>query len=234
MFAILIIWIRIGTLESYNTDGRDFRLKRRLEEISGQPCLMLHQEQMTPEIVEPLKPRAMLLSGCGTFFQHFKPETFYGFEDTLNALADVPTLGLCASHQLMGFMFNDGFRNLTKLEDEMMRPLRPGEPDVLDPNPDALGFFCEEGFYPVRPVKADPLFDELPDPVVVRQSHYAEMKTVPPDFDLIASNENCRIQAIRHRERPLYGTQFHPEYYVDVYPHGRKILENFFRVAGVL
>ena len=115
---------------------------------------MLHQEQMTPEIVAPLKPRAMLLSGCGTFFQHFKPETFYNFEDTLNAMADVPTMGLCASHQLMGFMFNDGFRNLTRLEDEMMRPLRPGEPDVLDPNPDALGYFCEEGFYPVSPVRS--------------------------------------------------------------------------------
>ena len=230
----MIIWIRIGTLDTYNKDGRDFWLKRRLEDISGQPCLMLHQEQMTPEIVGPLKPRAMLLSGCGTFFQHFKPETFYGFEDTLNAMADVPTLGLCASHQLMGFMFNSGFRNLTKLEDEMMRPLRPGEPDVLAPNPDAAGFFSEEGFYPVSVLRPDPLFDALPDTIVVRQSHYAEMKILPPEFDLIASNENCRIQAIKHRSRPLYGTQFHPEYYVDVYPHGLKILENFFRFATVL
>ena len=31
----MIIWIRIGTLESYNKDDRDFRLKRRLEEVSG-------------------------------------------------------------------------------------------------------------------------------------------------------------------------------------------------------
>ncbi len=230
----MIIWSRIGTLESYNRDGRDFRLKRRLEEISRQPCLMLHQGQMAPEIVGPLKPRAMLLSGCGTFFRHFEPEAFYGFEDTLNEMADVPTMGLCASHQLMGFMFNHGFRSLTKLEDEMMRPLRPGEPDVLDPNPDALGYFCEEGFHQVAALQADPLFDGLPDPFVVRQSHYAEMKIVPPGFDLIASNGNCRIQAIKHRDRPLYGTQFHPEYYIDSYPHGRKILENFFRFAGVL
>ena len=230
----MIIWIRIGTLESYNKDDRDFRLKRRLEEVSGQPCLMLHQAQMTPDIIGPLKPQAILLSGCGTFFQHFNPKAFYDFEDTLNAMADVPTMGLCASHQLMGFMFNHGFRNLSNLEDEMMRPLMPGEPDVLDPNPDALGYFCEEGFYPVTALQPDQLFEGLPDPLVVRQSHYAEMKTVPSNFDLIASNENCRIQAIKHRERPLYGTQFHPEYYVEVYPHGRTILENFFRFAGVL
>lgn len=230
----MIIWIRIGLLELYNKDGRDFRLKRRIEEISGQPCLMLHQTQMKPEIIEPMAPQAILLSGCGTFFQHFTPETFYGFEDTLNTLVEVPTLGLCASHQLLGFMFNDGFRSMAKLKDEMMRPLRPGEPDVLDPNSDALGYFCEEGFYPVSVESPDPLFDGLPNQVVVRQSHYAEIKIMPKDFDLIASNENCRIQAIKHRHRPLYGTQFHPEYYVSFYPHGRKILENFFRIAGIL
>lgn len=230
----MIIWIRIGKLKSYNEKGQDFRLKRRFEDISGEPCLMMHQTQMKPDIIEGMKPQAILLSGSGTFFRHFAPETFYGFEDTLNALEDVPTLALCASHQLIGFMFNYGFRSMTELKDEMMRPLRSGEPDVLDPNPDALGYFCEEGFYPVSVLFPDPLFHGLPNQVIVRQSHYAEIKKLPKDFDLIASNENCKIQAIKHKHRPLYGTQFHPEYYVSSYPHGRKILENFFRIAGII
>ena len=134
----------------------------------------------------------------------------------------------------MGIMFNQGFRNLSELQDEMMRPLHPGEPDVTEPSADAVGYFSEEGFYPVKTLQSDPLFDHLPDPFIVRQSHYAEIKTLPPDFDLIATNDHCRIQAMKHKTRPLYGTQFHPEYYIDAYPHGRTILENFFRMAGIL
>ena len=229
----MIIWVRVETLEKYGADNRDFMLKRRFETITGEPCLVLHVSQMTPEIIAPLKPQALLLSGCGTFFKDFSPDTFYGFEDTILTLTDVPMIGFCASHQLMGILFNQGFRNVSELRDELMRPLRPGEPDVIEPSADAVGYFSEAGFYPITAVRPDPLFDHLPDPFTVRQSHYAEVKTLPPDFDLIATNDNCRIQAMKHKTRLLYGTQFHPEYYIDAYPHGRTMLENFFRMAGI-
>jgi len=227
----MIIWIRVETMENYEAGDGDFKLKRRFEALSGEPCLVLHMSQATPELVAPLKPRALLLSGCGTWFKRFPVEAFFPFEDTLNALPEVPTIGFCGSHQLIGFMFNHGLRNLSIVEDEPLRPLRPGEPD--QPNPEAIGYFAEIGFYPISKIGNDPLFDGLPDPFVVRESHYAEIKRMPPGFDLIATNDNCRIQAIKHRDRILYGTQFHPEAYVDGYPHGRKILENFFRIAGI-
>jgi GMP synthase-like glutamine amidotransferase len=79
----------------------------------------------------------------------------------------------------------------------------------------------------------DPLFADLPDPFVVREWHQCEIKTLPPEFDLIATNENCRVQAIRHRNRLLYSTQFHPEAYAKPYFHGRTVLRNFFRLAGL-
>ena len=229
----MIIWVRVETLERYEAGDGDFGLKRRLEKISGEPCLVIHMSQMSPDFIASLRPRAMLLSGCGTFFKYFSPGDFYPFEDTVRALTDVPTIGFCGSHQLIGIMFNHGFHNLTELKDELMRPLRPGEPDRPNPSPDATGYFCEDGFYPISTVKPDPLFERLPDPFIVREAHYAEIKTLPPGFDLIATNEHCRIQAIKHRSRPLYATQFHPEAYVDAYLHGRMILENFFRVAGI-
>lgn len=59
------------------------------------------------------------------------------------------------------------------------------------------------------------------------------MKAVPPGFEVIASNENCRVQAMRHRTRPIWGTQFHWERYSDEHPHGRTIMLNFLRVAGL-
>ncbi|MBM3263694.1 MAG: hypothetical protein FJY97_09770, partial [candidate division Zixibacteria bacterium] len=106
----MIIWIRVETMENYEAGDGDFKLKRRFEALSGEPCLVLHMSQATPELVAPLKPRALLLSGCGTWFKRFPVEAFFPFEDTLNALPEVPTIGFCGSHQLIGFMFNHGFR----------------------------------------------------------------------------------------------------------------------------
>ena len=70
----MIIWVRIETQEKYGVDDRDFKVKRRFETIAGTPCLIMHVSQMTPEVIVPLKPKVLLLSGCGTFFKNFSPE----------------------------------------------------------------------------------------------------------------------------------------------------------------
>ena len=120
---------------------------------------------------------------------------------------------------------------------ERYRPgigLRPGEAQVGAVSADNAGFFVEQGFYPIQILKPDPLFAELPDSFVVRESHTCEIKQVPAEFELIATNENCRVQAMKHRSRPLWGTQFHPEAWQDEYPQGRQVLVNFFRLAGII
>jgi GMP synthase (glutamine-hydrolysing) len=230
----MIVWVRVETLAKYDAGDGDFRLKRRLEELSGEPCLVVHFSQARPELLRRLQPKALLLSGCGTWFRDFDGRDFYVFEDMVRQCPDVPTLGFCGSHQLLGFLFNDGFRRLERVVDEPMRRLRPGEPQIGGVSADGAGWFSEQGFYPVRIVQPDPLFAGLPDPFVVRESHYCEVKRLPPDFELIATSEDCRIQAMRHRSRPLYSTQFHPEAWQDEYPHGRQVLVNFFRLAGVI
>jgi GMP synthase-like glutamine amidotransferase len=229
----MIIWVRVETLAKYEAGDGDFKLKRRFEQLSGQPCLVLHFSQATPQAVRDLRPRALLLSGCGTWFRDFDVRDFDVFEDMVNECADVPTIAFCGSHQLLGFMFNHGFRDLDRVMDEPMRPLREDEPQIGAVTKDNAGWFTEQGFYPVCIVKSDPLFDGLPDPFIVRESHVCEIKHLPLGFDLIATNENCRIQAMKHCERMLYGTQFHPEGWQDEYPHGRQILLNFFRLAGL-
>jgi GMP synthase (glutamine-hydrolysing) len=230
----MIIWVRLETMAKYDAGTGDFALKRKFEHLSGEPCLVLHMSQATPAVVRGLRPRALLLSGCGTWFRDFDVQEFYVFEDMINECAEIPTLGFCGSHQLLGFMFNHGFRNLERVIDEPMRALRPGEPQIGAVSADSKGWFVEQGFYPIRIVQADPLFDGLPDPFTVRESHVCEVKALPPGFDLLATNDNCRVQAMKHRDRPLYGTQFHPEGWQEEYPQGREIVRNFFRMAGVL
>jgi GMP synthase (glutamine-hydrolysing) len=55
---------------------------------------------------------------------------------------------------------------------------------------------------------------------------------LPAELELLASSKECKVQMIKHRDRPLYGTQFHPEIYDDEHPHGKTLLQNFFRLAS--
>ena len=84
----------------------------------------------------------------------------------------------------------------------------------------------------MRVLHPDPLFAGLPEVINVRESHYCEVKQLPGDFRLLASNDNCHLQAMGHQQRPIYGVQFHPELYTDHYPDGRRVLSNFFAIAG--
>jgi len=45
----------------------------------------------------------------------------------------------------------------------------------------------------------------------------------------LASSENCDIQAMRHRDRPLFGLQFHPE--VEHTQFGADIFRNFLKLC---
>lgn len=227
----MIIYVIITpTLEQYDQSGGGFEVKRRLEKLSGEPCLVLHYSQITPALTEELRPKALFLGGFGASFGEFEVSSFYSLEEVIKT-KNIPTLAICGSHQLLAFMYNLDFRSITQLQDEPMRPLRPGEPDVRgDYHP---GYFKEFGFYPVYIVQNDPIFDGLPNPFVVYESHYCEVKKLPPDFVLLASTNECRIQAMRHKSRIIYGTQFHPEWYNDAYPHGKIILKNFLKIAGI-
>ena len=115
---------------------------------------------------------------------------------------------------------------------EPMRRLRPREED---PWPDFYpGFFKEKGFVQVDIEKRDPIFGSLSTSIVVNVAHYAEIKELPEEFEVLASNRDCPIQVIKHRRKLVYGTQFHPENYNEEHPDGKTVLRNFFKIAQVL
>jgi GMP synthase (glutamine-hydrolysing) len=73
------------------------------------------------------------------------------------------------------------------------------------------------------------LFAGLPEEIDVWMSHGDQISSVSDDFLPMAQTGTCPIAAIRHRELPVYGIQFHPE--VTHTPLGGKLLQNF--VLGV-
>ncbi len=73
--------------------------------------------------------------------------------------------------------------------------------------------------------EANGLFSGVPGDTVVWMSHGDQVATVHGDFIPLAATDTCPVAAVRHRDRPVYGLQFHPE--VSHTPHGGRILRNF-------
>ncbi|HEX4071493.1 MAG TPA: glutamine-hydrolyzing GMP synthase, partial [Planctomycetaceae bacterium] len=75
--------------------------------------------------------------------------------------------------------------------------------------------------------EADGLFAGLPDKMAVWMSHGDQVDDLSATFESLAATDTCPFAAVRHRTKPIYGLQFHPE--VTHTEHGGDILGNFVR-----
>lgn len=96
-----------------------------------------------------------------------------------------PVLGICAGHHITGFIYGS----------EVLRSKEP-----------------ESGDYEVEIVKQDPLLEGLSTTIKVKQMHNDSI-TLPENFELLATSKTCKNQLMKHRQKPLYTCQFHPEFY---------------------
>ncbi len=115
---------------------------------------------------------------------------------------DVPILGICLGHQLIAKVFGG----------EVGRGRVGGYSEVE-----------------VEILEDDELFDGMPRKIRVWASHMDEVKKVPDSFKVLARSDICDVEAMRHKERPIYGVQWHPEVYHSEY--GTKLYENFVRIC---
>jgi GMP synthase (glutamine-hydrolysing) len=74
-------------------------------------------------------------------------------------------------------------------------------------------------------VSDDPLVRGLPEDTTVWMSHGDQVHDLPADFIPLATTPTCPFAAARHKTRPFYGVQFHPE--VTHTPRGEQIFQNF-------
>jgi GMP synthase (glutamine-hydrolysing) len=118
----------------------------------------------------------------------------------------VPVLGICYGMQLLAHLSGGEVRSAGE------REYGRAEIEVLA----AGGLF--EGF---EPGSRTPVW----------MSHGDRVEVAPADWEVLARSANTPVAAFRHRRRPLYGVQFHPE--VAHTPRGAEMLRNFlFRVCG--
>ncbi len=90
----------------------------------------------------------------------------------------------------------------------------------VDPTPTR-----EYGRTHVKVTDADALFEGVPSETEVWMSHGDQIHSVNGEFMTLAGTNTCPVAAVKHRSRPVFGLQFHPE--VTHTAHGSRILRNF-------
>ena len=69
------------------------------------------------------------------------------------------------------------------------------------------------------------LFSGLPDPLEAGRYHSLAATQVPDELGVCATTEDGEVMAVRHRELPIDGIQFHPESVLT--PDGPALAKNF-------
>jgi GMP synthase (glutamine-hydrolysing) len=83
----------------------------------------------------------------------------------------------------------------------------------------------EFGRAPIRVLEPNAVLAGVPRETIVWMSHGDQVKAATGDFDTLAATETCPVAAVKHRSKPFFGLQFHPE--VSHTPEGGRILRNF-------
>ncbi|MDT4899032.1 MAG: hypothetical protein QOH25_4109 [Acidobacteriota bacterium] len=177
--------------------------------LPGSTIVVEHFKDVSLRRINQLKPSHIILSGQSHPWTEYTPESLAGVFEVIRE-AEQPILGICGGHQQIALCYGSTVG--------LMKRLAPGK--------GYEGALRERGFFDVE-IDGNGIFEGLPRSVTVWHSHCDEVKELPDNFELTASNETCRIQAMQHRSRPVFSVQFHPELFDAEHPQGRRILENF-------
>lgn len=200
------------------------RIKYELEDLAGQPCLIVRWNQVSAGLLDELGARAVFISGNSASPDVYDPQEQAGLNDLIQQQR-WPLFGFCGGHQVLGAALGAALAPIGELD--------PGEELFGEANELAPGMKAELGYLPVRVLAEHPILRGLDEAPVVRHAHSWELKDVPAGFSNYAATDLSRVQLIVHDDLPIVGAQFHPEYATDEHPAGRVMIENFLRWAGV-
>jgi anthranilate synthase component 2 len=166
-----------------NYDSFTYNLVQQIERLAGERLRVIRNDAFEPQALLDERPRAIVISPGPG-----TPARAGRCIDLIRANENIPLLGVCLGHQAIAEAFGA----------KVVRGEVPVHGKVSDVTHEGEGLFagCPR---PMRSARYHSL-------IVARE-------TLPDFFRVDAESTDGAIMAISHRERPIFGIQFHPESY---------------------
>ena len=184
-----------------NYDSFSYNLVQLIGELTDGNIKVVRNDEITIDEIRKMNPESIILSpGPG------KPEDAGICEDVVRQLKDEsPILGVCLGHQSICEVFGA----MVTYAKQLMHG-KQSEMTIL---------------------KEDPIFEGLGESFKGARYHSlsADRNTIPDELEVIAiDGKDGEVMAVKHKEYPIYGLQFHPESVLT--PEGKKLVNNFLKL----
>ncbi len=117
----------------------------------------------------------------------------------------VPIIGFCLGHEIIAVGYHGRIKRLPAYNNrkEKVRILKP----------------------------EDPIFKGITNcEILLQKKHSYQVSEVPHDFEILAESDTCHAEIIKHKSKPIYGFQSHPEVSGK---DGIQIVNNFLSFCGI-
>jgi GMP synthase (glutamine-hydrolysing) len=111
----------------------------------------------------------------------------------------IPVLGICLGHQIIGLLHGSDI-HAEKMIDKMEQ---------------------------IEILQENDLFNRIQNLAEFREEH-SEFISLPDNFILLAKSESCDNESMKHKDRNLFGVQFHPEVSGN---NGKQLFNNFLKLC---
>jgi len=187
------------------------QLARRVRSLGlGLATLEVPHYEVSLAMVRALKPQptAIILSGNNASYQNLAMFEYNGVFELVRDCR-LPMLGICAGHQMTVFAYGLTFARSMGWSDITALTPRPWK-------------------HRLELATDDPLFAGIASPFTAAEVHGWAVYTLPEHYRVLA--RSSYIQSIARTDKPLWGTQFHPE--IDApYNQAQAVLVNFLQMA---
>ncbi|MDN4493526.1 anthranilate synthase component II [Ureibacillus aquaedulcis] len=179
-----------------NYDSFTFNLVQYIQSV-GEEVVVVRNDKISLEDIKEMQPDSILLSpGPGN------PDTAGICLSIVKKFhQEIPILGVCLGHQIIAQAFGGKVHRASK-------PMH-GKVEVI----------IHDGKH---------IFRNIPSPAPVTRYHslIVDESSLPSCLEVSAKTEDNEIMAIRHKQFPLEGVQFHPEAILT--ENGLQMIQNFF------
>lgn len=184
-----------------NYDSFSYNLVQLIGELTDGNIKVVRNDEITIDEIRKMNPESIILSpGPG------KPVDAGICEDVVRQLKDeYPILGVCLGHQSICEVFGAKVRYAKQLMHG-----KQSEMTIL---------------------KEDPIFEGLGESFKGARYHSlsADRNTIPDELEVIAiDGKDGEVMAVKHKEYPIYGLQFHPESVLTT--EGKTLVNNFLKL----